>query len=31
MSWEGWKKVDKSWEKTGNGIADLREKLREQI
>lgn len=31
MSWEGWKKVDDKWEKTGNGIADLREKLREQV
>ena len=30
MSWEGWKKNKKSkvWEKTGDGIADLREKLK---
>ncbi len=30
MSWEGWKKVDDKWEKTGDGIADLRKKLRGQ-
>jgi len=28
MSWEGWKKVDEQWIKTGDGIADLREKLK---
>ena len=27
MSWEGWKKVDEEWIKTGDGIADLRSKL----
>lgn len=31
MSWEGWKKVDEKWEKTGNGIADLREKIKEHV
>jgi hypothetical protein len=31
MSWEGWKKVDEHWEKTGEGIADLREKLKKEI
>lgn len=28
MSWEGWKKVDENWTKTGDGIEDLREKLK---
>lgn len=27
MSWEGWKKIDDEWEKTGDGITDLRDKL----
>jgi hypothetical protein len=27
MSWEGWKKVDEHWEKTGDGLLDLKEKL----
>ena len=31
MSWEGWKKVDKNWVKTGKGLRDLRERLIEQI
>ncbi|MBI5360989.1 MAG: hypothetical protein HZA48_10455 [Planctomycetes bacterium] len=30
MSWEGWEKVDSKLEKSGDGIADLREKLKEQ-
>ena len=28
MSWEGWGKVDDEWRRTGNGITDLRERLR---
>jgi len=28
MSWEGWKKEDNKWIKTGSGIIDLREKLK---
>lgn len=28
MSWEGWKKLDEGWVKTGDGILDLKEKLR---
>lgn len=31
MSWEGWKKVDKTWVKTGQGLRDLRNRLIEQI
>ena len=31
MSWEGWEKVDKTWEKTGKGLRDLRDRLIEQI
>jgi len=31
MSWEGWTKIDDEWKKTGEGIIDLREKLREDI
>lgn len=31
MSWEGWKKVKEKWVKTGDGIADLREKLKAHI
>jgi len=27
MSWEGWKKNEKEWIKTGTGIIDLRERL----
>lgn len=27
MSWKGWKKVDEHWEKTGEGLLDLKEKL----
>ena len=30
MSWEGWKKVDKNWVKTGKGLRDLRDRLIEQ-
>lgn len=29
MSWEGWKKEKGQWIKTGDGIVDLRERLRE--
>lgn len=28
MSWEGWKKIDDDWVKTGDGILDLKEKLK---
>lgn len=31
MSWEGWKKVDKNWTKTGKGLRDLRDRLIEQL
>ena len=31
MSWEGWAKIDGSWEKTGMGLRDLRDKLRKQL
>lgn len=31
MSWEGWKKEEEEWKKTGDGIADLREKLKNKI
>lgn len=32
MSWEGWKKNEEGrWEKTGRGIADLRESLRKSV
>ena len=31
MSWEGWKKVDKDWVKTGKGLRDLRDRLIEQL
>lgn len=31
MSWEGWKKVDKNWVKTGKGLRDLRDRLIEQL
>ncbi len=31
MSWEGWEKKDEKWVKNGNGIIDLREKLRYNI
>jgi len=31
MSWEGWEKVDGQWRKTGYGIVDLREQLREIV
>ena len=30
MSWEGWKKQDDKWIKTGDGIADLRERLKKE-
>jgi len=30
MSWEGWKKQDDKWAKTGDGIADLRERLKKE-
>jgi hypothetical protein len=31
MSWEGWKKVNNEWIKTGKGLKDLRDRLLEQI
>lgn len=31
MSWEGWIKVDGEWEKTGEGLTDLRELLKKRI
>lgn len=31
MSWEGWTKKDGNWEKTGDGIADLRDVLKRNI
>jgi len=31
MSWEGWKKNKGKWEKTGKGIADLRDGLRKIV
>jgi len=30
MSWEGWKKDGKEWNKTGTGLKDLLEQLRDQ-
>ena len=31
MSWEGWEKREDIWEKTGNGLADLRETLKRSL
>ncbi|MEK7699377.1 MAG: hypothetical protein AAB332_03150 [Planctomycetota bacterium] len=31
MSWEGWKKVDDTWVKTGKGLCDLRDRLKAQL
>ncbi len=31
MSWEGWKKLDDDWVKTGDGILDLKEKLKKSL
>jgi hypothetical protein len=31
MSWEGWKKIDDDWIKTGDGISDLKEKLKKSL
>jgi hypothetical protein len=31
MSWEGWKKVDEHWVKTGDGILDLKERLKKSF
>jgi hypothetical protein len=31
MSWEGWKKMKNVWEKTGQGIVDLRNSLRQLL
>jgi len=31
MSWEGWKKLDDEWVKTGDGILDLKEKLKKSF
>lgn len=28
MSWEGWRKIDSEWKKTGDGITDLRDRLK---
>jgi hypothetical protein len=31
MSWEGWKKVEEHWVKTGDGILDLKERLKKSL
>lgn len=31
MSWEGWTKEDGKWIKTGKGLRDLRDRLKEQV
>lgn len=31
MSWEGWKKIDDQWQKTGDGIVDLRNSLQQRL
>jgi hypothetical protein len=31
MSWEGWKKLEDGWVKTGDGISDLKEQLKKSL
>jgi len=31
MSWEGWEKIGEKWAKTGDGIEDLRDRLKNVI